>query len=749
MRFVTPFSFLCLLLITFSCKRNVDAVDPHSLPLIPMPNSVTLTGDSLDVARGFNLLTADLPEEHALSIRSYLEQIAFPLSDKGVPVALVITAHHQKFDSKEGYALTIDRSGIKVEAISQAGLFYGLQTIIQLSETTNLLPTLEITDEPRFSYRGFHFDVSRHFYSIDFLKKQIDQMARLKLNHFHWHLTDGPGWRLQIKQYPELTGIAAWRTHESWKEWWASGRRYLPEGTPDAYGGYYTQEEARELVHYAAERQITIIPEIEMPGHSEEVLAVYPHLSCTGTPYSSSEFCIGNEATFSFLEGVLDEVLTIFPSQYIHVGGDEASREHWKHCSSCQSRMKQEGLKDEAELQSYLIRRVEQYLHAHGRKLIGWDEILEGGVDSSAVVMAWRGEEIGIRAAEKGHRVIMTPGAYAYFDSYQGEPASQPEAIGGFLPLEKVYGYNPESDTLSAITAGRISGVQANLWTEYIGSEEHAEYMIYPRLLAMAEVAWTLPVGKNWEGFRRRVNREIPRLKQRGYHPYELSREPHVTLMNDTLQHKILIDLSSELEPVEIRYTTDGETPDAGSMLYESPIEVGDSAFLQAQLFRNGEAIGDVVSRRVDYHKAIGKKMIYHTPFSRYYPAGGVKALIDGLPGGLSHGDGRWQGFNLREIDLEIDLQEELPLHSLQLRFLQNGNAWIWFPREVTLLVSGDGETYRELQRFENSLPDDLEGTHFQPFHWSGTTTARFIRLKLFSNGNPGGWIFLDEIVVW
>lgn len=742
-------SFLIAALLALASCDSRAVKQGDSLRLIPKPNFTEAYADSLDIQSGFVLSTTTVSEETTQNLKNYLATTSFPVSDNGMKLKLQLAQNQDSTALDEGYELTVNKKGVVIAAATEAGLFYGLQTLLQLSENAQKIPFVKITDSPRFAYRGLHLDVSRHFFSLDFVKKQIDMMARLKLNRFHWHLTDGPGWRLEIKKYPELTRIAAWRTHALWKDWWDSGRKYVPEGTPGAYGGYYTQDEARELVRYAAERYITVIPEIEMPGHSEEVLAVYPQLSCTEKPYTSSEFCIGNDETFEFLENVLTEVIDIFPSEYIHVGGDEASKEHWKACPKCQARIQREGLKDEAELQSYLIRRIEQFLHSKGRKLIGWDEILEGGLDKSAVVMAWRGEKIGIDAVRDGHKAIMTPGEFCYFDTYQAMPDKLPEAIGGFLPIEKVYSYNPVPDSLSVDEGGRVWGVQANLWAEYISTEDHMELMIYPRLLALAEVAWTQPENKSWDDFRKRVNQAIPLLQEKGYNTFTLSKEPYVTLQNDTVNKAILADLTSELYPVEIRYTTDGSQPDGNALLYEQPVSVKDSAILKAQLFQNGNAVGDVVERRVDHHKAIGKSIEYVTPFSRYYPAGGERALINGLPGGLSHGDGYWQGFNSPELELVIDLGKEEEISEIRMNFLQNGNAWIWFPKQVTYEISGDGTEYTQISAHRNTVGKDEEGALFQTFEWKGSDKARYIRVKATSNGNAGGWMFADEIVVW
>ena len=406
-----------------------------------------------------------------------------------------------------GYRLVITHEKITVLARTKAGALNGMESLLQLillQPKIGEVPCAEINDHPRFGYRGTMLDVSRNFFPVPAIKRFLDLMALYKMNKFHWHLTDGPGWRLEIKKYPELTSKTAWRTHKTWKEWWDSPRHYLDEGNPNAYGGYYTQEQAREIVAYAAQRGITVIPEIEMPGHSDEVLAVFPNLACSGKPFVNGELCLGNDSTFIFLKNVLTEVMEIFPSEYIHVGGDEADQTAWKKCPKCQKRIRDEKLKNESELQSYGVRRIEQFLSSKGRKLLGWDEILEGGLAPEATVMSWRGEEGGITAAKMGHDVIMTPGNYCYFDHYQADPATQPIAIGGYLTTENVYSYEPVPAELESSKAKYIRGAQANIWTEYIPSIEHLDYMTYPRLLAMAEVTWSKKENRNFESFRTR-----------------------------------------------------------------------------------------------------------------------------------------------------------------------------------------------------------------------------------------------------
>ena len=740
--------FILLSFMLFvGCGSEVERAE--NLLLIPMPNKITQGQGALDIRSGFKLHKEG---DVSVALIDYIDAVeAITQQSDGVMLKLELGDKITTIDNEEAYDLQVTARGVEIKANSEAGLFYGLQTLLQIIyDTDGLLPAVTIQDAPRFGYRGMMLDCSRHFLSLDFLKKQIDMMAYLKLNRFHWHLTDGPGWRLEINQYPELTKIAAWRPQATWKEWWNSGRQYVEEGTPGAYGGYYTQDEARELVQYAAERHITVIPEIEIPGHSEEVLAVYPQLSCSGRPYVSSEFCIGNPETYTFLENVLTEVIDIFPSEYIHIGGDEASREHWKKCAKCQALKRKEGYQDEAELQSHLIKHIEEFLNSKGRSIIGWDEILEGGLAPNATVMSWRGEDGGVAAAQSGHDAIMTPGSHCYFDSYQGVPDKQPEAIGGFLPIEKVYSYNPIPDALTGDEAKYILGAQANLWAEYIISEDHMEYMVYPRILALAEVGWTEKENKSWDDFKVRTNRFIPYLQDKGYNTYTLSAEPFLELSSNKENQSIDVKLTAERHPVEIRYTVDGTQPTAQSMLYDKPIVVKDSALIVAQLFQDGMPVGDNVNVRADYHKAIGKSVNYLTPYSEYYAAGGADALINGIPGGLSNNDGTWQGFINPYIELVIDLGEVMPITYLSTRFLQSAGAEIWFPGQVSFLVSVDNENYfTPLHTLTNETDPKAEGTLFEEFAWNGEAEARYIKLKAMRKPVIGGWLFLDEIIVW
>lgn len=652
----------------------------------------------------------------------------------------------------EGYVLNIQPEGVDIKAAASAGLFYGMQTFLQILNDRHfykedrqywVLPVLRITDKPAFSYRGLHLDVSRHFFPIAFIKKYIDLMAVYKLNRFHWHLTDAGGWRFEVKKYPELTCRGAWRTQEDWKKWWNEGdRSYVEEGKEGAYGGYYTQEEIREVVAYAAARHIEVIPEIEMPGHSEEVLTVYPELKCPNSK-KSGEFCAGKEASFRFLENILEEVMELFPSEYIHIGGDEASKNAWKKCPLCQKRIKTEHLKDEKELQSYFIKRMEKFLTAKGRKIIGWDEILEGGLAPEATVMSWRGEKGGIEAARSGHDVIMTPGAYCYFDSYQAEPSTQPYAIGGFLPYLKVYSYSPVPRELSAKEARHILGAQANIWTEYIGTPEHAEYMAYPRALALAEVVWSPEERKDSDDFKRRVQAHIRHLQQKGVNVFPLSDRIEMNMEVDTVKKSILVSFESEKYKPEIRYTLDGSLPDEKSLLYEGPFRI-DSAEVKAALFQDGKR-GNISKGRFDYHKAVGKKVNYTNRYSGSYPAAGEITLTDGYRGGLTYGDGRWQGF-LKNLDVVIDMETVQLLHSVDIKFMQLTGPGVYMPQYVQVSVSQNGKDFTEVGQVKNDIPSDKPDLFFKNFTVNFSVEARYIRI--FAR-KQAGFMFTDEIVVY
>ena len=584
----------------------------------------------------------------------------------------------------EAYVLKVTPKGVTIKAASEAGLFYAGQTLRQMTGNGKVkeIQCCEIKDYPRFPYRGLHVDVSRHFRSVDFLKKQIDAMARFKMNKMHIHLTDAAGWRLQVDAYPRLTEFAAWRPNETWKEWWSGDRLYCESDTPGAYGGYYTKEDIKELLDYASERFIEIIPEIEMPSHSEEVLAAYPELGCSGEPYKDSEFCVGNEASFEFLETVLAEVIELFPSEYIHIGGDEAGKQHWKTCPKCQKRMQEEGFESVDQLQSYMIQRIEKFVNSKGRRIIGWDEILDGGLAPDATVMSWRGTEGGIKAMSMGHDVIMTPGRYCYLDHTQDAPFREPESIGGYLPLDTVYVYEPVEASMPADKIHHLKGLQANLWSEYVVSDEHAEYMYWPRAFAVAETAWSMPENKNLDDFRSRALHALEVMKEDGYNVFDLSSE------------------------------------------------YGERKLAQIGL----------------HHKAKGKHVIYNKPIQQWYPAAGEITFTDGVIGGWTYSDNRWQGF-LSDIDVTIDLGESTKISYVGGTFMQLIGPGVFMPEKVDVLVSENGVDFTLVATVWNDISTSNPDLLFKSFDVICDQSARFVRYHAYRSPMRG-FLFLDEVVV-
>lgn len=528
--------FLYFLLFLFSCQQKNTEVIEGDLNIIPLPaqmerqegyftidqdtwiQSDSFPGEAFDPVKVFDEV---FKRKSGYSIPKHNDK---PRKDDEKHLILII--HSTDHELKEGYSLHISPVGIIINANNEQGVFYAFQSLRQImrmdavpdaNDETRIwnAPAVHIIDQPLFSYRGMHLDVCRHFFPVDFVKKYIDLLAYYKMNRFHWHLTDDQGWRIEIKQYPKLQEVAAWRDQTLVGKYGATEPKYDGQ----RYGGYYTQNEIRDVVDYARERGVMVIPEIEMPGHSMAALAAYPELSCNGGPFKVAEtwgvfndvFC-PTEETFTFLENVLKEVIPLFPAPYIHIGGDECPKKRWKESEYCQALKRKEGLKDEMELQSYFVRRIEEYLNAKGKSVIGWDEILEGGIAPNATIMSWRGIDGGIAAAKAGHDAIMTPGKYCYFDKYQGDRATEPIAIGGFLPVDSVYAYNPIPAALTPEEAKHILGAQGNVWTEYIASTDYAEYMAYPRAMALAEVLWTPADRKSWASFQDRLKKQVDRL---------------------------------------------------------------------------------------------------------------------------------------------------------------------------------------------------------------------------------------------
>lgn len=726
---------------------------PKELGVVPYPQYAQTTSKTVELPSTVTFST-NLAKSDMNDLLAYLPDFAIPMKlvDKNPFVTIEITDATDNPIAAEGYNLTVSKQGVNIQASSAAGAFYGLQTLAQLARNGKELPVTTIKDEPRFPYRGLHLDVSRHFFNTDYVKKQIDLVATYKINRLHWHLTDGAGWRLEIPGYPRLTEFAAWRKAANLQDWGKYDHRFCEKNEEGAYGGYYTEADVREVLEYARLRHVTVIPEIEMPGHSGEVLAAYPQLSCTGKPYTSGEVCISNEETFKFFEDVLDEVIRLFPSRYIHIGGDEASRRHWKACPKCQKRMKEEGLKDESELQSYMIARIEKYLNDKGREIIGWDEILDGGLAPNATVMSWRGTEGGIAAARMGHYAIMTPESHCYLDHYQDDPETQPLAFGACVPIGQTYSYDPAPDSLGTDICKYILGVQGNVWAEYLPTYEHAEYMIYPRIIALAEVGWTPVKNKHPESFKRRINNEIRHIKAKGYNPFTLSELVQTSQTVDYAKKRIMLSLTSEKYPIDIRYTTDGSEPTASSKLYKKPFAVKDSILLTARLFDGNKPLGKSLELRTDYHKGIGKKITYAPDGGYYqnkdvYKGGGDTGLLDGLRGGKSYMDGRWQGFCPNDLDATIDLGEVTAIHRVMANFMQIRTPQVFLPAKVEVWASVDGKEFTLLGSDTCSEEEAGKDVIFRDFGWTGTPTeARYVRFHAIQGKKQ--FLFTDEIVI-
>ena len=674
----------------------------------------------------------------------------------------------------EGYELNVDGEGIEVRASQFPGFLYALQSLGQLlpaavygtepaPDAAWEVPCVKIADAPRFAYRGMHLDVARHFFSVDEVKRYIDVMAIHKLNTLHWHLTDDQGWRIEIKRYPELTAVGSIRKATVVRKEWGTY-----DGTP--YGGFYTQDEIRDVVKYAADRGITVIPEIDLPGHMLAALTAYPELGCTGGPYevwgrwgvADDVLCPGREKTFEFLEGVLTEVMELFPSEYIHIGGDECPKVRWEKCPRCQAKIRQLGLKDDGEhtaehyLQSYVTDRIGKFLAQHGRRIIGWDEILEGRAPSDAVVMSWRGSEGGIAAAKLGHDVIMTPNSHFYFDYYQSlDTDAEPFGIGGSIPMEQVYSYDPAFPELTPEQQKHILGVQANLWTEYVLSDEHLEYMLLPRLAALSEVQWCQPETKDWNRFIGSFRMDEI-YSQMGYEFAKHIFGVTASYAVDPEKGGVVMTLTTQ-GGAPIRYTLDGSDPTASSPLYKAPVTIGESCTFKAAALREGMQT-PVYARKFDFNKATGRRIALNAAPTLKYTYGGASLLVDGYRGGPVYSNGAWIGFLNEPLDVTIDMQGAKPYSAVTVESLVEKGVWVFPPSSVGVYLSDDGSEFTEAALM--SVPQETAGSPdgVKPFKvLFPETSARYLRVVARTVDPIPAWhgaagqkahMFVDEIIV-
>lgn len=768
-----PLLSLLASLVLLTCSPAPRA-ERSSVPVIPRPAGVEPGSGSFRIGPETSIVV----EAHDTSFTHVANMLAgllrrssgwkFPVRAGSPRDGAIVFRQSDGVEHSEGYRLRVTAQQVVIEAQTGSGAFYGMQTLRQLLPVEIegdarvpagwSVPAAVIDDAPRYGYRGLHLDVVRHFFPVEFVKRYIDLLAMHKMNRFHWHLTDDQGWRIEIKRAPKLTQVGAWRTGTLIGHYSDQPHRF----DTVRYGGFYTQEEIREVVQYAQERFVTIVPEIEMPGHALAALAAHPELSCTGGPFEVQKvwgvfddiFCT-TDTVFTFLEGVLTEVMELFPGPYIHIGGDEAPKTRWAVCPNCAATKAREGLKDDHELQSYFVRRMERFLSSHGRRLIGWDEILEGGLAPGATVMSWRGMEGGIAAARLRHDVIMTPGSHCYFDHYQSRSDDEPIAIGGFTPLEKVYAFEPTPSELTADEAQHILGAQGNVWTEYILDEKHVEYMTYPRAIALAEVLWSSADARDFDDFADRLARHTARLDRLGVkyanHLFDVS------AVIGPAEDGVMLSLSSRDPRLVVRYTTDGSEPTPTSMRAEGPIHVTTDLDVRAAGFRDGRRSTRVSRTPVVMHAAAGKPIRLVTPPHGSYAIGGRQALVNGVPASSErYGDGEWLGWNGADLDATIDLLDPKTISTVSFRFFSGVGQWIWPPRSVEVQVSEDGSSYRTVgmwSRVEHGtiakvVPVDLTVGH---------TEARFVRAivrrhGVIPKGEPGAgnesWLFVDEIRV-
>lgn len=697
-----------------SCHTEKEA----NYQVIPLPQEVNLTQETPFKLSGSVLIA--YPENNALLKRNaeflseYIRQSTgyAPKTKALAEGEQVKNAISLGLDpgiaNKEGYTLATTSEGIQINGQTENGVFYGIQTIrksipAEAEGADILLPAGTIKDEPRFPYRGMHLDVGRHFFPIEFIKEYIDLLALHNMNTFHWHLTEDQGWRIEIKKYPKLTEIGSVRS-----------RTVIGKNTDEydntSYGGFYTQEQAKELVKYAQERYITVIPEVDLPGHMLAALAAYPEMGCTGGPYEvcprwgifEDVICIGNEKSMQFLEDVMAEIIEIFPSKYIHIGGDEAPRTRWEKCPKCQARINSEGLKADKEhtaedrLQSYCMNRIEKFLNSKGRQIIGWDEILEGDVAPNATVMSWRGTSGGIKAAQLGHDVIMAPNVYCYFDYYQtADTKDEPFGIGGYVPVEKVYSLDPTA-SLTEEQAGHILGVQANLWTEYIPTTKHVEYMVLPRMAALAEVQWTQPEKKDYKDFSKRLTRLMQMYQRDGLnyakHVFDLKAD----FTPDTDKKAVTVTLST-IDDAPIYYTLDGTEPTTASQKYTEPIVITESADFRACAIRP-EGKSKIIEQNISFNKAT-MRPIELAPVrpSEKYSFGGPITLVDGMKGNDSYATGAWLGFIDGDVTATIDLGESTDIKRVATNAIVDLSAWIMGSTGLTVSVSDDNKQFREV----------------------------------------------------
>lgn len=767
---------LCILFSTcfYACseKRTLNS----DYEIIPKPLDVNSKGDASFLLKdGVAVIYPEnnqKMQDNAEFLVDYVEkQTGVKLtSHAGMPVdgAICLTLDLSD-DNAEAYKLIVNDKRVCISGASEAGVFYGIQTLrksLPVAQDINVnLSAVEIYDKPRFAYRGAMLDVARHFYTVDEVKTFIDMLALHNINRFHWHLTDDQGWRIEIKKYPKLMSVASERKETVVGRWYSG----IYDGKP--YGGYYTQDELRDVIDYAAKRHITIIPEVDLPGHMQAALTAYPELGCTGGPYevrtiwgvSQDVLCVGNDFTLQFVKDVLSEVADIFPSEYIHIGGDECPKVRWEKCPKCQERIKSLGLKSDAKhtkeqrLQSYMIQEAAKYLKEKGKRIIGWTEILEGGLVPDATLMSWIGESGGIEAAHQHHDVIMTPNTYLYFDYYQSKKVEdEPLAIGGYLPIEKTYNYEPMPKELTEEEQQYIKGVQANLWTEYIPVFSQVQYMVLPRLGAAAEVQWTDPSKKDYKDFLRRVPHLVAVYDCYGWNYATHVYDVNVDMKADTVNHVLNVQLSTMADD-PIYYTLDGQDPTEKSLKYTKPFTIDQSVVLKTMAV-HPDRTSKISVDTIRFNKATLKPVVLLQPNeSRFSPDGPV-VLVDGRNGNHSFDTGAWLAVAGNDLEAVINMQAETILSSASVHVYVRKDAWLFDARGFSVSVSSDNKNYKEVasQEYKQMQESDSDGIIEHELSFD-PCKATYVKIKVISEKSMPDWhwdagkapfLLVDEIIL-
>ena len=747
---------LAFVIASFASCNPSGQEQTEQINLIPMPADIDLGRGSFELSARTGLVRSDGGEldNEVAELQALVKKATGGELQSGEGKNTISMELSPEVSTPEGYELEITRKRITIRAADAAGVFYAVQTIRQLlpaevesggAVQSVSLPALRISDRPEYHWRGMNFDVSRHFFPLEYMKKHIDRIALYKFNKLHLHLTDDQGWRIEIKKYPALTEVGAWRPFRGADSTRIDRVRSRPESDYDpglvvtrngerVYGGYYSQEEIKELVEYAASKHVELIPEIDMPGHMMAAIRAFPRLSSNKQAGWGGLFTYpldaGSEEVYTFVENVLAEVAELFPSKYVHIGADEVDKRFWEESPSTRAFMRKQGLEDTDALQSYFVRRVQRFLASKGKETIAWDEALEGGIDPAVNIMYWRTWVANVpeKAVANGNKVINAQGDPLYGRS-----------------LYKIYHFDVVRKTIPANKAHLILGAHASLWAEGTTSSKLADARWWPSLMALSEAVWS-PEGRDWDGFKFRLQEQLPRLDAMGVNYVYNPSNTLTPIMEVNKEEKYFaIAFDSEKYRPEIRYTLDGSTPDASSTLYEGTFRISGSADIRAAILEDGKVMEPVLALPVDYHKAIGKTVVYSRLWNLSYPGGDAGTFTDGYRGGSSYGDGFWQGFTT-DIDVTIDMGEVAPLNTFLATFMQVTGPGVYMPRDVVVSLSEDGKTFEEALVVKNDVPESESRMTLKEFAGSlGGKSARYVRVVAH---NSRGFIFTDEMIV-